>query len=332
MGTAIERIVDAALEGHAPDVDELTLLCALDPFSRDAYYLRWGAHELQRRASGGRGEVFSQIGIDAYPCDGGCTFCSFSTANNSWEGDLEVDVETVLGYARRLAAKGLHMLSLMTTNSYDFGRFCDLAACVREAVGPELSLMANIDDFDGEQAERLAEAGINSVYNAARLGEGVITGIPIERRFETLDAACEAGLSICSGIEPLRPGLDPRDIAERIVQVVAYDPVLFASCSLVPVAGTKWEGCCTTLRPWREMVNCACRLAGTDRVPHVYSSTSWVTLGTRPRGIKAVLPDELDGMFEAERARVEDEGWEVVPGERTPRWFTDAWRKRHCMR
>lgn len=326
MESVVERVVDAALEGHAPDIEELALVCALDPFSKDAYYLRWGARELQRRASAGRGEVFSQVGIDAYPCSGGCTFCSFSAANSSWEGDLELPAETVVGYARELAGMGVHMLSLMTTNSYDFGRFCDLAARVREVIGPDISLMANIDDFDSAQAARLMEAGVNTIYNAPRLGEGEITAIPLERRFETLDAARDAGISICSGVEPLRPGLDPRDIAERILQIVAYDPVLFASCSLVPVPGSEWEGCATTLRPWREVINCACRLAGTDCIPHVYNNTSWVTLGTRPRGIKTVVPGELERMFAAERARVEDEGWEVVPGERSPRWFTDKWR------
>ena len=322
------RVVDAALEGQVPDVDELALICATDPFSKDAYYIRWGARELQQRASGGRGEVFSQIGIDAYPCDGGCSFCSFSSTNGSWTDELELDWNVAVGYARELASMGLHMLSLMTTCSYDFGRFLELAARVREAVGPELSIMANIDDFGPERAERLAASGVNAVYHAPRLGEGQITNIPLARRFETLDAARDVGLAICSGVEPLRPGLDPREIAERILRLAAYEPVLLASCSLVPVAGTEWEGCATTRRPWRELINCACRIAGTDRIPHVYGNTSWVTLGTRPRGIKTVVPGELGRMFADERARVEEEGWEVVPGERSPRWFTDAFSTR----
>ena len=154
MATDIMRVVDAALEGQGPAVGELALICATDPFSKDAYYIRWGARELQQRASGGRGEVFSQIGIDAYPCDGGCSFCSFSSTNGSWTDELELDWNVAVGYARELAWMGLHMLSLMTPCSYDFGRFLELAARVREAVGPELSIMANIDDF----------AAVNEVY------------------------------------------------------------------------------------------------------------------------------------------------------------------------
>ncbi len=305
-------MIDDAVEGRLLDVDELAAICALDPLSPEAFHLRWACRELNRRASGGAGAVFAQIGLDANPCSGECGYCSFAASNSSWTDVLELTDDQAVSYAVELDRAGIHLISLMTTCSYGLERFCEVASKVRREVSGDLPLIANIGDFGSEGAEMLVSAGIDGIYHAPRLGEGEITRIPIDSRFSTLDASRDAGLVVCSGVEPLRPGLDPCDVAERIVELAAYDPVLLTVSLLVAVTGTPWESMLLSTEPYRALIEGAARLALGERSPYSSMNVVWVDAGTRPRGVRMADGSALADEVRAKRAVLAKAGWEVL--------------------
>ncbi len=331
MDSKLVNIVDSAMQGNKPNADELAFLCAIDPLSAESFYLRWASRDLTMRASNNQAAVFAQIGLDANPCDGDCTFCSFAKSNSSWTSALEISIEQIVEYACTFDELGIHLISLMSTCSYGIDRYLDVVEAVRKHVSDDLSLMANIDDFDLETAILLRDVGVDTVYHAPRLGEGQITRIPLEKRFATLDACREAGLKICTGVEPLRPDLDPREIAERILQILKYEPVLAGTCSLVPVPGSAWEGSCTTKLPAREVVGGALRLAAGTDVVYGNMNVAWVNAGTRPRGVKMVDASTLAANFTAAKSKLEDAGWEV-PNKRDPRLLAHTSLKKTTAR
>ena len=65
LDKSVESIVDRAIEGESPCRDEMLMLMGIDVESAEAAYVRWGAEVLGRRASGGVGQIYAQIGRNA---------------------------------------------------------------------------------------------------------------------------------------------------------------------------------------------------------------------------------------------------------------------------
>lgn len=129
------------------------------------------ANTLSRRQFNGYGEVFAQIGINFWPCSKSCRFCSFGEEAGLIGLPVEFDTQEVVTRAKAFEAAGANAIFLMTTADYPFERFIEIAKAVKEAISPNLPLVANIGDFGRELAEELLEAGFQGVYHVSRLRE-----------------------------------------------------------------------------------------------------------------------------------------------------------------
>ena len=147
LDRTVERIVDWAIDGKAPTRDEMLTLMQINAGSAEAAYVRWGAEVLGRRASGGRGQIYVQIGLDATPCPENCAFCSLAARNTPSRGRAEVPDDEVAHYASVFDEANVHLISLMATAAYDFDHFLRVVAAVRAAIGNDMPLMANIGDI-----------------------------------------------------------------------------------------------------------------------------------------------------------------------------------------
>jgi hypothetical protein len=72
---ATETILERALDRVALGRDEALHLVRLDLDSEDCYALMAAANRFSRRKSGGRGTVYSQVGLNVWPFPENCTFC-----------------------------------------------------------------------------------------------------------------------------------------------------------------------------------------------------------------------------------------------------------------
>ena len=107
--------------------------------------------------------------------------------------------------------------------------------------------MSNIGDTDRPYFEKLKAAGLNGVYHAKRLGEGIVTSISPERRERTIRAAVDAGLAIRDCCEPVGAETTPEEIATRLFEIRArHDEVGgLGGCGVMKrtsVPGTRYEG------------------------------------------------------------------------------------------
>ena len=233
----IVELVDKGLAGQGLEESEIVELLQVNPYTAEGSHIRWGGWMLSRAASDGVAEIHAQIGMDASACPLNCEFCSFAACNGLRPPKLEMPKDEVVEYAKAYDEAGVNLMCLMVTANYDFDKFCEMGAAVREVINPEMPLMANIDDFSLEQAKKLKSAGFDAVYHVVHMGEGEITNIAPETRIQTMLNAKEAGLALSSCVEPIGTEHTPEEIARRIKQLMKLEPLSSGAGLRVAVPG-----------------------------------------------------------------------------------------------
>jgi biotin synthase len=310
----VTALIDKALAGERLRREDVERLFAIDPYSKEAYYLQWASHQVAYSASGGKGLLYAQLGLDANPCPGNCDFCSFaaSATDKAWDEERALSPIDILRYCKAFSEGGAHLISLMTTAGYSLARFCEIAAAVRGVVHPNILLMANIGDFGPEDACALKEAGIDVVYHAVRIGEGTITSISAEDRYRTIEATRAAGLVLMSGVEPLYAGQDATAVIDRMMEVSDWDLICSGIGTLRTVRGTKMQGFRPLGNRRLTVLSALFRLVAGAHIPYGSENTRWCDGGTNPRDNHMFPGDEaIAASMEALRRELEDDGWRV---------------------
>ena len=247
MNQHVQDIIDRALEGAAPTYEETLELLALDEASPEATAVRGAANDLVRGKTGNTAMMLGQIGIDVYPCEADCQFCSFAKSTTVFTGHNTMAVDEVVQRAIDFTRGGdLYAIYLMTMNSYNEDYVLECVRAVRAAIPPQTKIIANLGDTDKEFWLKLKEAGLDGVYHVKRLGEGTLTKIDPARREKTIRAAWEAGLEIEDCCEPMLASTSNEDIATRLFEIKARNEELGVraagtmKCNGVP--GTPFEG------------------------------------------------------------------------------------------
>lgn len=284
------EIADAAAAGSAPSRDELLHLLSFDPHSPEAAYVAVRAREISMRAGKGAGLAHAQIGVDACPCPENCRFCTFAASNLGAEKGCavnessEVPLERIVEAARHFDEAGVSLISLMATAGLPFERYLEMLRAVREAVSPEMPLLANTADFTLEQARELKAAGAQAVYHARRIREGQVTDISPETRLETMRNAREADLALMTGVEPLWEDVADEEIADLIMEIPALEPYCVGACTLSAAEGTEMADVVPSSKAKARLVGALVRLAVGESAPFGGSGgIVWVDAGTDPR-------------------------------------------------
>lgn len=206
-----EILEHAAPGGGLPD-DEVEALYAVDPMSREAYAIRHDAHLMSLAATGGKAEIHAQIGLNGSPCGKNCKFCSFAVCNGLRSKLFELEPDDVKRYCDLYQEQGANLVLMLATASYPFEKYLEMVEVARSVLDPEMPLLANYDDVTLEQACRLKAAGVDGAYHAVRMGEGVDTTIPVEKRLQTMRNLRDAGLSLQTCVEPIGPEHTPAEL------------------------------------------------------------------------------------------------------------------------
>lgn len=236
-------ITDLLKKAAAADLtkEDAAALLQIKNGSREFYDLLALANEMTRTEYKNQAYIFSQIGLNAQPCPMNCKFCSMAESNYVMDGTFlktMEDIEDILETVRQLITAGTHDLFLMTTAHYDFDEFLKIAGEVKKILPDHVRFVANVGDFDEDQAACLKEAGFTGVYHIRRLGEGIDTDILPERRIRTLDVIKNAGLELYYCVEPIGPEHTYEEIADEMLRARDYGVEAMAVMRRTPVPGT----------------------------------------------------------------------------------------------
>ncbi|HVI94956.1 MAG TPA: radical SAM protein [Anaeromyxobacter sp.] len=262
----IRDLIARGAEGRGLTRDQtVQLLRGIRAGSDEQYLAMSAAASLSRRTFQG-GEVHAQLGVNFGPCSMDCEFCVFGEKHGLAGEPLEMSPDEAAEVARRFVNDGAHAVYLMDTADFPFDRFLAVGRAVREAIGPELPLVANTGDFGEVSARRLRETGFTGIYHVRRLGEGAVSRIPPEHRLRTMQHARAAGLEVLSCLEPIGPEHGPEQLADVAFQALDAGVTMYATMRRIPVPGTALaaEG----MIPEAELarITAVIRLAAGDRI------------------------------------------------------------------
>ncbi len=224
MDQKVQDLIARAQEGVAPTHEEALYLLNLDEASPEATAVRGAANDIVRAKTGNACTMWGQIGIDMYPCEADCQFCSFAKSTTCFTEHVTMPIDEVVERAKEFTKGGdLYGLWLMCMNSYDEDYFLECVKAVKAAIPPQTLLFSNIGDTDVEYFKKLKAAGLDGAYHVKRLGEGEFTKISPERREATIAAAHEAGLRVQDCCEPIGAETSNEAIATRLFEIQARD-------------------------------------------------------------------------------------------------------------
>lgn len=224
MDQRVEKLVADAWKSVAPSYEDAVYLLSLDETSPEATAVRGAANDIVRQKTGNACTMWGQIGIDMYPCEIDCQFCSFAKSTTCFTEHVTMPIEEVVKRAKEFTKGGdLYGLWLMTMNTFDKDYYLEAVKAVRAAIPPQTLLFSNIGDTDVEYFKKLKEAGLDGAYHVKRLGEGEYTKVSPERREETIAAIHEAGLRVQDCCEPIGADTSNEAIATRLFEIQERD-------------------------------------------------------------------------------------------------------------
>jgi len=238
MDITIQKILDKALQEESLSREEVITLLSLDSATEAVEPLFQAGREAARRFSNNQGRVWAAIGVDYQPCPMNCRFCSFGEAWGLIKSRMEWSPERIEAQAVEFADQGAHWITLRTTEDYSIDRLVDLCRRVIRATQGRVEMVANTGELTIPQAGQLKAAGFTSVYHSCRIREGIDTILSVETRLSTMKTVHESGLKLAHLVEPIGVEHRPEEIADCLLQALAYGASLTGAMARVPVIGT----------------------------------------------------------------------------------------------
>jgi biotin synthase len=240
--TATQTILDKALDRADLSQEEALHLIRLDVQSADCFALMAAANQFSHEATGSRGTVYSQIGLNVWPCPENCDFCYLGAKHGIVTRLHELSPEETVARALDFERAGADEVYLMTTANYPLGKFVEIGQAVRRALHPETVMVANVGDLTPAEARSIVDAGFFGIYHVYRFREGIETEIEPERRRATFRAIREAGLDLRYCVEPVGPEHGDEEIAEQMFFAREFGATILAVMRRIPVPGTPTAG------------------------------------------------------------------------------------------
>ena len=238
MYQKIDNAFMKALEGEKLSRSEIIDLLRVDTFSDECVYLRKKANEASHILTGGKAYMWGAIGLDYASCPADCQFCSFGASWGLIEKESTYTIASIIQKAREYVENQVHFIVLRTTQYYSLDTLIGYVQAIRDEVEGDYEIVINVGEFDVETANRLHENGVNGVYHAIRLREGIDTQFNIEERLDTLSAVNQSPLNLIHLVEPVGPEHSYEEIADRFLCSLEYGVYISGIMARIPVKGT----------------------------------------------------------------------------------------------
>lgn len=170
-----------------------------------------------------------------------CHFCSLGSDIHPSDQIYELSREEVMNAARRYAEKGVDWLVLRTTEKFPLEELLAVVRAIKTEVPGDFRLVVNTGNEQSRQVEALKRAGVEMMYHAVRLREGVDTRFCEADRQRTQESIRQNGLLLSQYLEPIGPEHTDEELAERMLAMIRQDTDVMGIMTRVPVKGTVKE-------------------------------------------------------------------------------------------
>lgn len=238
MYKAIDTAFQKALSGITLSKSEIVELLEIETSSDACTYLRQKANEARQLLTDNKAYMWGAIGLDYAPCDASCDFCSFGTAWGLVETEKIYTLPAILSKVKEYVNNRVHFIVLRTTQYYSLERLAEYIQAIRKEVEGDYEIIINAGEFDLPTANRMKENGVDGVYHAIRLREGINTRFKTEERLDTLSAVKQSPLNLIHLVEPVGIEHTYEEIADRFLCSLEYGVYISGIMARIPVKGT----------------------------------------------------------------------------------------------
>lgn len=217
--------------------DEIVKMLTYRPDSPEAYKIMHEANRISKELTGDRAEVHAQFALNLAKCHCDCKFCSFADVNDIFNENVELSVVDAVNLAKQFELEGANAIYLMATANFSFGKFVEISKEIRNNLKNNTILVANVGDCSYSQAKNIKNAGIQAVYHALRLREGVDTKINPDRRKLSINNFKRAGLSVGTCVEPVGPEHTNDELADIILYTASINPAFSGAARRISIPG-----------------------------------------------------------------------------------------------
>jgi biotin synthase len=235
----IERIIKKSAEGVILSSEEIAYLFEAPLFSDSWAKIIAAGREKSRKSSGGLAEIHAQVGLNIAPCPKDCAFCAFARKNRVFPTASELSPDEAVSAAKRFEEDGANAIYVMATADYPFSKYTEMSKEIRKHLNSGTIMVANVGDFDLRQALLLKDAGFSGIYHAVRLGEGMVSTLPVRQRLDTMRNAREAGLKVGTCVEPVGPEHSIEELVEKTIITRDAGACFSGAARRIPIPGTE---------------------------------------------------------------------------------------------
>ena len=234
----IDEAKEFALSGKVLSRDMIIKLLEIPLDSEEDKLLREAAYEVSMKKCEGKAYIWSAVGADYAPCLMNCKFCSFGKKWNIVKNQVHYSNEEIIEKAREFVLNGARYIVLRTTEFYSIPKLLEIVKELREKVDGEYEVIFNTGELDMTISNLMVESGVNGVYHACRIREGVDTPFDPWDRKNTMGNIHRSGLKLISLVEPIGVEHSNEEIADNFIQLLKYEPVISGAMARIPVPGT----------------------------------------------------------------------------------------------
>jgi len=322
----VERIIDKASNGELLDRNEIAYLFEISPFTSESFYIQSAARQLSSRITDNLAEIHCHVGINLGPCAHNCKWCSFASVNKVFPKASILPMQEIIKRCIKFEDDGVNAIYLVTTGAFSCKRLVETIQEVRKHLASDTVLIANADDFNLIEAQKLKDAGLNGVYHAVRFREGIESSIPVERRYATMHAAHEVGLALGTCVEPVGPEHSTEELVDAAVTARECGAVFSGTMRRIPIPGTEIGGRGMLNEARMAHINAVIRLSTQQSMlgtcwhepsivgPLVGANLMWAETGSSPRDTHEDCETTRGKSVADLRKMYWEAGWQVLDG------------------
>lgn len=326
IDTKLLDIIKKVEDGLYPDKDEILYLLKVEKHSIEAGIIIGYADRINRKTSNNKAEVHAQIGLNLSPCPNNCTFCAFAAKNKVFKEKNELSIDDAVKMALAAEKQGANALFLMGTGDYPFEKFIEVSQEIKFKIKPDTVIIANIGDFNENEAKKLKDTGYIGIYHAIRMGEGVETQIDPKTRLKTINIAKENGLLIGTCVEPIGPEHSIEEIADKIIIGREMHPCYSGAMRRINIPGSDMEKYGMIDEYQMAFFVAVVRISMGNKLiancthePNTLGATTganlfWAEVGTNPRDTEAETSEGRGADIFVCKQMLKEADWEIVEG------------------
>ncbi len=215
---------------------------------KNLYRVLAAASEIREHFKGKKISLCAIINAKSGLCPENCRFCAQSAHYSTDAATYPlVSTDEMVGRAQEAQRDGAHLFGIVTSGTAvaDGDEWDEICRAVRSISTLDIKPCASIGMLDNERARALRESGLfryhHNLETARSFFDNICTTHDYEEDIETVRAAKDAGLSVCSGgIIGLGEGIEHRIELALTLSELGVDSVPINI--LNPIAGTPLAG------------------------------------------------------------------------------------------